>query len=242
MLGGSLVVGLCLLLLGWTAEFVGIFVSDEAKRKSATIAVAVLSIYAVDFSINVVQACCRSLIVDTLPIPQQQLGSAWASRMVAIGHLVGYAIGSVDTVKIFGTAFGDTQFKQMTVIAALSLIISTSVTSYAVRERVLVSVRFVRCKALLFALLLTSNEGTPTVKLELSRSCRNYLRPLSTSLHVSGPYAGHSSGRGSAGSPFCFTAQRGSARLTSGMRRQRQMLKSLRTLWVTLDVLGVCHW
>jgi solute carrier family 45 protein 1/2/4 len=31
MLGGSLVVGLCLLLLGWTAEVVGIFVSDPAK-------------------------------------------------------------------------------------------------------------------------------------------------------------------------------------------------------------------
>lgn len=24
-----------------------------------------------------VQACCRSLIVDTLPIPSQQAGSAW---------------------------------------------------------------------------------------------------------------------------------------------------------------------
>jgi hypothetical protein len=26
---------------------------------------------------NLVQSCCRSLIVDTLPISQQQLGSAW---------------------------------------------------------------------------------------------------------------------------------------------------------------------
>lgn len=38
---------------------------------------AVLSIYALDFAINAVQASCRSLIVDTLPIPKQQLGSAW---------------------------------------------------------------------------------------------------------------------------------------------------------------------
>jgi solute carrier family 45 protein 1/2/4 len=63
--------------------------------------------------------------------------------MVAIGHLIGYAIGSVDMVKIFGTALGNTQFKQMTVIAALSLIFSVLVTCYAVKERVLISVRFV---------------------------------------------------------------------------------------------------
>jgi solute carrier family 45 protein 1/2/4 len=63
--------------------------------------------------------------------------------MVAIGHLIGYAIGSVDMVKIFGTALGDTQFKQMTVIAALSLIFSVLVTCYAVKERVLISVRSV---------------------------------------------------------------------------------------------------
>ena len=58
-----------------------------------------------------------------------------------MGHLVGYAIGSVDMLSVFGTAMGDTQFKQMTVIAALSLIISVLVTSYAVTERVLISAR-----------------------------------------------------------------------------------------------------
>ena len=36
-----------------------------------------LSIYVLDFAINAVQSSCRSLIVDTLPIPKQQLGSAW---------------------------------------------------------------------------------------------------------------------------------------------------------------------
>jgi hypothetical protein len=60
---------------------------------------AVSSIYAVDFSINVgkwncegkldeannmtVQACCRSLIVDTLPIPLQQAGSAWGMSFLS---------------------------------------------------------------------------------------------------------------------------------------------------------------
>jgi len=149
MIGGSIVVGACLLVLGWTSEIVATFVKDEAQvranmlqtgsrcgvaarlmvesrrtvvwfygnffftdwllffsvqRKSVTIAVAVLSIYAVDFAINVgkshsfrllltiwlmtwiVQACCRSLIVDTLPIPQQQSGSAWGKDGSLYSH------------------------------------------------------------------------------------------------------------------------------------------------------------
>lgn len=141
MIGGSIVVAACLLVLGWTSEIVGMYVQEAETKRSVTIAVAVASIYAVDFAINVVQACCRSLIVDTLPIPQQQAGSAWASRMVAIGHLIGYAVGSIDMVKIFGTTLGDTQFKQMTVIAGLSLIGTVLITSYAVEERILISAR-----------------------------------------------------------------------------------------------------
>ncbi|KAJ5769336.1 hypothetical protein N7520_003895 [Penicillium odoratum] len=134
MVIGSFVVALCLIVLGWTAEIVGLFVTDPEKAKNVTIALAVSSIYAVDFSINVVQACSRSLIVDTLPIPLQQAGSAWAGRMCAIGQLISYVIGSIDTVSIFGSLFGDTQFKQMTVIAAFSLIAAVAVTSYSVKE------------------------------------------------------------------------------------------------------------
>ena len=52
MVVGSIVVGLCLLVLGWTIEIVGHFVKDPETRKEYTIALAVLSIYAVDFAIN----------------------------------------------------------------------------------------------------------------------------------------------------------------------------------------------
>ncbi|KAI9850867.1 MAG: hypothetical protein M1838_004936 [Thelocarpon superellum] len=141
MIGGAVLVGLCLLLLGWTAEIVSLFVGDPASKKSATIALAILSIYAVDFAINAVQSCCRSLIVDTLPIPKQQLGSAWASRMIAIGHLVGYIAGTVDLLAIFGTTLGDTQFKQLCVISASALLFAVGVTSYSVEERVLIAGR-----------------------------------------------------------------------------------------------------
>lgn len=61
--------------------------------------------------------------------------------MSAIGQLVGYGVGSIDTVRILGSFIGDTQFKQMTVIAALFLIASVLVTSYSVKERILITAR-----------------------------------------------------------------------------------------------------
>lgn len=63
--------------------------------------------------------------------------------MCAIGQLISYVIGSIDMVSIFGSLLGDTQFKQMTVIAAISLILAVAVTSYSVKERVLISARWV---------------------------------------------------------------------------------------------------
>ena len=70
MIGGALIVAACLLILGWTGEIVRLFVRDSEtvgicnnpsqfvsahdglQAKSCTIALAVLSIYAVDFPIN----------------------------------------------------------------------------------------------------------------------------------------------------------------------------------------------
>ncbi|MCJ1437553.1 hypothetical protein MMC27_006940 [Xylographa pallens] len=61
--------------------------------------------------------------------------------MAGIGHLIGYGIGTIDLVKMFGNSFGDTQFKQLIVIAALALLFAVAVTSYAVQERILISAK-----------------------------------------------------------------------------------------------------
>ncbi|CAJ2501642.1 Uu.00g044950.m01.CDS01 [Anthostomella pinea] len=138
---GAIISALCLLVLGFTKEIVGFFVSDEEAAKHLTVLAAVLSIYAVDFSINAVMSAARSLVVDTLPIEKQQTGSAWGSRMSAIGHGIAYGTGAIDLPSIFGTFLGETQFKQLTVIAALGLVATCGVTCWAVNERVLISVR-----------------------------------------------------------------------------------------------------
>jgi solute carrier family 45 protein 1/2/4 len=80
-----------------------------------------------------------SLITGTIAIDTSK-----ASRMAAIGHLFGYIIGSIDLVGIFGTFFGDTQFKQMTLLSAVSFLGCVLVTSHSVKERILISARLAR--------------------------------------------------------------------------------------------------
>lgn len=139
MVAGSAGVAVCLFALAWMEDIVGIFVGNAELRKSLTIVAAVVDIYILDFVINAVQAACRSLVVDTLPVQKQHLGSAWVSRVAGLGHLLVYGIGSLDLVGMLGTTFlGNTQFKKVCVIAALALIVSQGITCYSVEERALV--------------------------------------------------------------------------------------------------------
>ncbi len=89
--------------------------------------------------------------------------------MVAVGSLIGYGAGSVDMVKVFGTALGDTQFKQMTAIAAAALLLAVGVTSYAVKERILISPRHANSSKELVCSELMSSAGTRTANPASSR-------------------------------------------------------------------------
>lgn len=53
MILGAILVVMGLIVLGWTKEIVGLFITDKELAKTCTIFLAVLSIYAVDFAINV---------------------------------------------------------------------------------------------------------------------------------------------------------------------------------------------
>jgi solute carrier family 45 protein 1/2/4 len=75
---GSLVVACSLIALGFTKEIVATFVSAPRTARALTIMLAVLSLYSVDFAMNAVMSCARSLVVDTLPIQKQQTGAAWS--------------------------------------------------------------------------------------------------------------------------------------------------------------------
>lgn len=78
--------------------------------------------------------------------------------MIAIGHLVGYGMGTVDLVKVFGTTLGDSQFKQLTIIAAGFFVFAMCLTAWAVQERVLISSRYGPLAANVMLLLMCSTE------------------------------------------------------------------------------------
>lgn len=137
ILTGAIISAMFLLLLGFTEDIIRFFVEDKLAAQHYTIYAAVVAIYAVDFSINVVMSAARSLVVDTLPIEKQQTGSAWGSRMSAIGHGIAFATGAIDLPSLLGKSLGETQFKQLTVLAALGLVGTCGVTCWAVTERVL---------------------------------------------------------------------------------------------------------
>ncbi|KAK9459797.1 uncharacterized protein V1516DRAFT_678021 [Lipomyces oligophaga] len=135
MIIGSIIVGFSLMLMAWTREVVDVFVS-EAYAPNVTIVVAVFSVFAADFSVNAVQATCRAIIVDTLPKSKQELANAWAGRMVAFGHLVGFYAGFLDLIKYI-KFLGDTQLKILCAISSVALWICVGITVWAVEERVL---------------------------------------------------------------------------------------------------------
>ncbi|KAL1859010.1 hypothetical protein VTK73DRAFT_7605 [Phialemonium thermophilum] len=138
---GSVIAACGLLMLGFTKEIVHHFIPDEQAARVPIIALTIIGLYAADFSINAVMSCSKSLVVDTLPAQKQQAGTAWANRMSSVGHIAGYGLGAVDLVKLFGTALGDTQFKQLTTIAALGLLSTSAITCWAVTERAVASLK-----------------------------------------------------------------------------------------------------
>ncbi len=61
--------------------------------------------------------------------------------MASLGHIIGYAMGAIDLVQLFGPRLGDSQFKQLTIIAAMGMLLTSATTCYAVNERILISAR-----------------------------------------------------------------------------------------------------
>ncbi|KAI7903398.1 major facilitator superfamily domain-containing protein [Cokeromyces recurvatus] len=136
LIGGSLVVVISLLVIGWTREITWLFTRQEEGDtfKLVSIIIAIIFIYILDFSINCVQASCRALIVDSLPSSQQENGTAWAGRMVGLGNVAGYFMGYADLVRAF-PFLGNTQLKVLCVLATLVLLACDFITCYTVKEK-----------------------------------------------------------------------------------------------------------
>ncbi|KAF2207139.1 hypothetical protein CERZMDRAFT_51713 [Cercospora zeae-maydis SCOH1-5] len=141
MIGGTVAVAVCLLILGWAIEIVEWFVPGTGAevRRALTVRLAIFDIYVLDFVINIAQATCRALVVDALPVEKQQTGGAWITRMVGLGHILVFGFGALDLNYWLPPMFGDTQFKKVCAFAAFMMVFTFSVNCWAVSEKVLVA-------------------------------------------------------------------------------------------------------
>ncbi|KAL4068896.1 hypothetical protein V8B97DRAFT_1970583 [Scleroderma yunnanense] len=110
------------LLLGFARPVASIFVSlGSSSNDTLTICFAVLAIYCIDFSVNIVQVLDRVLIVDTLHTSQQPDGNAWAARMSIMGGIAGFFVGNLDLPSML-PILGSTQLEVLSVITCILLL------------------------------------------------------------------------------------------------------------------------
>ena len=105
------------------------------QASSATIALAVVSFYVLDFALNALQASLRNLLLDVAPPEQLSAGNAWHSRMTQAGNIVGYGFGFLPlaSLPVFRLLGGD-QFRKFCVIVVFLLVITVWITCYTQKE------------------------------------------------------------------------------------------------------------
>ncbi|GAA6010028.1 hypothetical protein JCM11491_005835 [Sporobolomyces phaffii] len=137
---GVIISSLSIALLAWAKTAAAWFAQDggTAHRRLA-ISFAILAVYLVDFSVNVVQAMDRALIVDVVPPAEQASANAWAARMFGFGAVFGYGLGTLDLVRWSGGYMGDSQLKVIAVFTVAFVCVTHAITISCVEERVLIS-------------------------------------------------------------------------------------------------------
>ena len=138
MVGGAVATVISLLALAWAREVVGALLGwlfgVGRGVETVVLVFAVLMVYVVDFSINVIQAGIRAFIVDNAPAHQQDEANAWASRMSGVGNILGYLFGYVD-LPGYLPGWGNTQFKALCVLASVAMLSTLAVSCFCIRER-----------------------------------------------------------------------------------------------------------
>jgi solute carrier family 45 protein 1/2/4 len=145
--GGAILMLLANASIAYSREAAVFFLGSETKPNlpDLTIFFAVAGFYFLDFSINAVQASCRSLIVDAVPLNQQNEANIWASRMAAFGNVFGYFTGFVDLMKLFqglATAYPvlfGSQLKILCFVSSVFLVLTLIMACIATQEKVYVA-------------------------------------------------------------------------------------------------------
>ena len=93
---------------------------DAPGPPTVIILLAATLIYAMNISIQPIQAGLRSVIIENCPAHQQAEAAAWTSVLMGMGNIFGYYCGSIALPDLFGLG-GLTQFQCLCLVASLAL-------------------------------------------------------------------------------------------------------------------------
>ncbi|KAJ7260550.1 MFS general substrate transporter [Mycena rebaudengoi] len=127
MLGGCLVWRVAATVTTW----------GSPANDRLTVALAVLSIFIIDFAVNAVQATDRALLVDTLPPSAQAAGNACAALMLGTGSVVGFFVATLPLPTLLPFLHAASSLEALAPLVSLLLIGCHLITALFVRERVL---------------------------------------------------------------------------------------------------------
>jgi solute carrier family 45 protein 1/2/4 len=137
---GTIATSVFMVALPWTRNMVEFLFSCLGGNptgpisKAITKFVAALIISILKISLQPVQCGIRALIVDCCPKEQQHQASAYASRVIGIGSIVGYGSGFVDFPSVF-PYLGNTQFQVLCVICCMCLVATVVLQCMTIPEK-----------------------------------------------------------------------------------------------------------
>lgn len=122
IIGGTTGVIISTLTLAFLTTPLG---GDAQDPRTLIVFLAITLIYAMNVSIQPIQAGLRTLTVENCPAHQQTQAAAWTSVLMGIGNIIGYLCGFTALPEFFRLR-SLTQFQCLCLIASLALAISTS--------------------------------------------------------------------------------------------------------------------
>eukprot|EP00172_Hildenbrandia_rubra_P000823 Plantae.Rhodophyta-Hildenbrandia_rubra.ctg14632.p1 GENE.Plantae.Rhodophyta-Hildenbrandia_rubra.ctg14632~~Plantae.Rhodophyta-Hildenbrandia_rubra.ctg14632.p1 ORF type:complete len:509 (+),score=60.41 Plantae.Rhodophyta-Hildenbrandia_rubra.ctg14632:350-1876(+) len=90
---GTIFTSFSLLLFSNAKPLANMIVAPEARVTTA-VAIAVVGFFALDFSIQAIQAPLRALVTDVASIEQQAMGNAYVALFTGVGNLIGSYLSS----------------------------------------------------------------------------------------------------------------------------------------------------
>ncbi len=137
---GTFATMVCLLALPRAAETIAVlssFLNTHIEGHVASVVNRLLAsawIWALNISIQPLQVGIRALIVDGCPPSQQMQANSYASCIICLGTVLGYASGFVSLPNTLPW-LGNTQFKGLCVVASVALGLTVAVTCLVVKEK-----------------------------------------------------------------------------------------------------------